>query len=239
MCRRDGMVFDDGVTIRLAEDRFLMTTTTGNAATVLDWIEEWLQTEWPELRVRLTSVTEQWATVAVVGPRSRDVLARGRARPGRRRRGVPVHDLARRGGGGDRRAGLPRLASPASSPTRSTCRPGTGLALWEAVLAAGAPLGITPYGTETMHVLRAEKGYPIVGQETDGTVTPHDLGHGLDRVEARSRVRRQPLARAGPTRSAPDRKQLVALLPADPDELLPEGAQLVAADARRRRRRCR
>ena len=75
MCRADGMVFDDGVTSRLAEDRFHMTTTTGNAAAVLDWLEEWLQTEWPELRVRVTSVTEQWATVAVVGPRSRDVVA--------------------------------------------------------------------------------------------------------------------------------------------------------------------
>ena len=75
MCRADGMVFDDGVTMRLAEDRFLITTTTGNAAAVLDWLEEWLQTEWPDLRVRCTSVTEQWATVAVVGPRSRDVLA--------------------------------------------------------------------------------------------------------------------------------------------------------------------
>ena len=58
-----------------------------------------------------------------------------------------------------------------------------GLALWEAVMAAGEPLGITPYGTETMHVLRAEKGYPIIGQETDGTVTPQDLGHGLGRVD--------------------------------------------------------
>ena len=74
MCRADGMVFDDGVVMRLADDRFLMTTTTGNAAAVLDWMEEWLQTEWPDLRVRLTSVTEQWATIAVVGPRAREVL---------------------------------------------------------------------------------------------------------------------------------------------------------------------
>ena len=75
MCRADGMVFDDGVALRLADDRFLITTTTGNAAAVLAWMEEWLQTEWPELRVRLTSVTEHWATVAVVGPRSRKLLA--------------------------------------------------------------------------------------------------------------------------------------------------------------------
>ena len=76
MCTADGMVFDDGVAMRLAPDRYLITTTTGNAAAVLDWLEEWLQTEWPELRVHCTSVTEQWATVAVVGPRSHDVLAK-------------------------------------------------------------------------------------------------------------------------------------------------------------------
>ena len=76
MCGVDGMAIDDGTVMRLAEDRFLLTTTTGNAATILDWMEEWLQTEWPHLSVRLTSVTEQWATVALVGPRSRDVLAR-------------------------------------------------------------------------------------------------------------------------------------------------------------------
>ncbi|MEJ7749681.1 MAG: 2Fe-2S iron-sulfur cluster-binding protein, partial [Candidatus Limnocylindrales bacterium] len=76
MCRADGMVLDDGVTSRLADDRFHMTTTTGNAAVVLDHLEEWLQTEWPELRVHATSVTEQWATVAVVGPRAREVVSR-------------------------------------------------------------------------------------------------------------------------------------------------------------------
>src|SRR4029079_15425847 len=75
MCRADGMVFDDGVTSRLADDRFLMTTTTGNAAPVLDHLEEWLQTEWPALRWRAASVAEQWATCAVVGPRSREVVA--------------------------------------------------------------------------------------------------------------------------------------------------------------------
>ena len=75
MCKPDGMVFDDGVVMRVGEERFVCTTTTGNAARVLDHMEEWLQTEWPELRVWLTSVTEQWATVAVVGPDSRDLLA--------------------------------------------------------------------------------------------------------------------------------------------------------------------
>jgi sarcosine oxidase subunit alpha len=76
MCHSDGMVFDDGVVLRLEANRFFVTTTTGNAAPVLDWMEEWLQTEWPDLRVWVSSVTEQWATVAIVGPRSRDVIRR-------------------------------------------------------------------------------------------------------------------------------------------------------------------
>ena len=74
MCHADGMIFDDGTVLRLAADRYFATTTTGNAAAVLDWLEEWLQTEWPQLRVYCTSVTEQWATIAVVGPRSREVV---------------------------------------------------------------------------------------------------------------------------------------------------------------------
>ena len=81
MCQPDGMVFDDGVVMRVGEERFLCTTTTGNAAPVLDWMEEWLQTEWPELRVLLTSVTEQWATVAVVGPRLARAARRARPNP--------------------------------------------------------------------------------------------------------------------------------------------------------------
>ena len=96
-------------------------------------------------------------------------------------------------------------------------------------MAAGAPLGITPYGTEAMHVLRAEKGYPIIGQETDGTVTPHDLGMAW--IVRRRRTSSAADRCAGRTSCAPDRKQLVGLLPVDPDALLPEGAQLVALDA--------
>ena len=112
------MIFDDGTVLRLADDRFVVTTTTGNAAAVLDWMEEWLQTEWPELRVWCTSVTEQWATVAVVGPRSRDVRRRPRPRPGRRRESFPF--MTWRDG---RRRRVARHASPdqllaASLPTR-------------------------------------------------------------------------------------------------------------------------
>jgi sarcosine oxidase subunit alpha len=218
MCRADGMVFDDGVVMRVGDERFVCTTTTGNAAAVLGWMEEWLQTEWPELRVRLTSVTEQWATVAVVGPQSRAQLApltnidlSNEAFPFMAiRQGVVAGIPAR----------ICRISFSGELAFEVNVDGRRGLELWEAILAHG---DVTPYGTETMHVLRAEKGYPIIGQDTDGTVTPHDLG--MSWIVSKKKgdfVGRRSFARRDTSRA--DRKHLVGLLPA---ERLPEGAQVV------------
>jgi sarcosine oxidase, subunit alpha len=224
MCKADGMVFDDGVTCRLGEDRWHMTTTTGNAAAVLDWLEEWLQTEWPDLRVHATSVTEQWATIAAVGPRSRDVL-----RTLAPDLGVEAADFPFMTCREAVVAGVParvfRISFSGELAYEINVPTWYGHVMWEAVMAAGEPFGITPYGTEAMHVLRAEKGYPIVGQETDGTVTPIDLGMDWIVSKQKSFVGKRSLAR--PDTARPDRKQLVSVLPDDPETLLPEGAQLV------------
>ena len=224
MCRADGMVLDDGVTSRLGDDRWHMTTTTGNAAPVLEWLEEWLQTEWPDLRVHATSVTEQWATIAVVGPKSRDVLrALAPDLP------VEAADFPFMTVREAVVAGVParvfRISFSGELAYEINVPTWYAQAMWEAVMAAGEPLGITPYGTEAMHVLRAEKAYPIVGQETDGTVTPIDLGMDWVVSKQKSFVGKRSLTRSDTARR--DRKQLVALLPDDPSELLPEGAQLV------------
>ncbi len=229
MCTADGMVLDDGVTMRLAPDRFYMTTTTGGAAKILDWLEEWHQTEWPHLDVAFTSVTEQWTTIAVVGPQSRAVVARL----------APELDVTNDAFGfmtfretelAAGAAGVPariaRISFSGELAYEINVAGWYGLAVWEAVMAAGADLDITPYGTETMHVLRAEKGFPIVGQDTDGTVTPHDLGLSWIVSKKKDFVGKRSLRRPDTTR--PDRKHLVGLLPVDPAELLPEGAQLVA-----------
>jgi sarcosine oxidase, subunit alpha len=225
VCGVDGMVLDDGVAMRLDEGRYLVTTTTGGAATVLDHFEEWLQTEWPQLRVYCTSVTEQWSTVSLAGPRAREVLAAAGTDVDLSAEAFPFMTL--------------REGSVAGIPTRVARVSFSGelayeinvaawhaVAMWEAVLHAGDAIGIVPYGTEAMHVLRAEKGFPIVGQETDGTVTPHDLGMSWivnerkgDFVGRRS-LRRPALARPG-------RKQLVGVMPVDREALLPEGAQLL------------
>ncbi|MEU9174836.1 sarcosine oxidase subunit alpha family protein [Streptomyces sp. NPDC048420] len=226
MCRPDGMVFDDGTVIRVAPERFLVTTTTGNAAAVLDWMEEWHQTEWPELKVHCTSVTEQWATVALVGPKSREVLASLAPQLAVANDDFPFMAWRETTVAGIE-ARVCRISFSGELAFEINVSPWQGLALWEAVYEAGAPYGITPYGTETMHVLRAEKGYPIIGQDTDGTVTPQDLG--MSWVVSKKKpdfVGKRSYARADTSR--PDRKHLVGLLPEDPGTFLPEGTHLVA-----------
>lgn len=226
MCRADGMVLDDGTTTRLARDRFFMTTTTGGAAAVLDWLEEWAQTEWPELDVRMTSVTDHWAATAIAGPRSREVLARLAPSLGAPAAEFPFLAMRETTLGGVP-ARVFRISFSGELAFEVNVPSWYGRALWDAVAAAGSDLGITPYGTEAMHVLRAEKGYVIVGQETDGTVTPLDLG--LDWMVSKRKwfIGARSLRR--PAMLAPDRRQLVGLLPLDRDLLLPEGAALPAA----------
>ncbi|MDQ6713718.1 MAG: ferredoxin, partial [Candidatus Dormibacteraeota bacterium] len=224
MCKVDGMVFDDGVVMHLGPDHWLATTTTGGAAAVLDWMEEWLQTEWPDLRVRLTSVTDHWADVAVVGPRSREVIATLFPKLAVDTQSFPFMAIREA-----ETAGIPvrlhRITFSGELAYELWTPSWYGLALWEAVMAAGEPLGITPYGTEAMHVLRAEKGYIICGQETDGTVTPQDLGMNWIVSKRKPFIGRRSHRRTDTAR--PDRKHLVGLLPVDGGQLLPEGAQLV------------
>lgn len=226
MCGVDGMVIDDGTVLRVDPERFVVYTTTGGAAKMLDWMEEWLQTEWPHLRVHLTSVTDQWATFPVVGPRSRDLI--GEVFPDvdvsneafgfmavreTTLDGVPVR-LGRVSFSGE-------LAFEVNVDARWALR------MWERLFEVGERYDLTPYGTETMHVLRAEKGYPIIGQDTDGTMTPHDLQMSwavskkkVDFVGKRSLAR--------PITTASGRRQLVGLVPVDGRSLIGEGAQVVA-----------
>jgi sarcosine oxidase subunit alpha len=226
MLGEDGMVFDDGVTTRLAENHFLMSTTTGNAARVLNWLEEWLQCEWPDMKVWCTSVTEQYATVGVNGPMARKLLSELTT-------DIPLDDAAfpfmsfKEGHVAGIPARVMRISFTGELTFEVNVPASYGLALWEALMAAGEKYGITPYGTEAMHVLRAEKGYIIVGQETDGTQTPQDLG--MDWIVGKSKpdfLGRRSLKRSDTAR--PDRKHLVGLLAENPSEVIPEGGQIVA-----------
>ncbi|MEM1306365.1 MAG: sarcosine oxidase subunit alpha family protein, partial [Pseudomonadota bacterium] len=229
MLKEDGYIMDDGVVGRLADDRFHVTTTTGAAPRVLAHMEDYLQTEWTNLRVYLTSITEQWATIAVQGPHARAVIADLVDGIDLANSAMP-HMSVRVG----RIAGAPcrlfrmsftgELGYEINVPSRY------GLSVWTAVHEAGQPYGITPYGTEAMHVLRAERGFIIVGQETDGTMTPDDVGLGGMVSQRKSDfIGMRSLAR--PDLVAGGRKQLVGLLTDNADLVLDEGAQIVADPA--------
>jgi sarcosine oxidase, subunit alpha len=226
MLKEDGHIMDDGVVARLAPDRFHVTTTTGGAARVLAHMEDYLQTEWPNLKVFLTSITEQYAVIALQGPKARDVIEPL----------VTEVDLSP--------ASFPHMAIRTGFICGVPCRlfrvsftgelgyeinvpADYGQAVWEAIFERGQAFGITPYGTEAMHVLRAEKGFIIVGQETDGTVTPDDVGlSGLIGKTKPDFVGKRSLSR--PDLVSSGRKQLVGLVSDDPNEVLEEGGQIVA-----------
>ena len=224
MLRETGMIFDDGVTARLDENHYHMTTSTGNAAAVLTWMEEWLQTEWPDLQVFCTSVTEQWTVISLAGPKAREVLSSLTDIQ------LTTSDFPFMSFKQGIVAGAParvfrvsfsgEIAFEINVPARY------GLSVWESIFAAGEAHGITPYGTEAMHVLRAEKGFIIVGQDSDGTMTPHDMG--LSWMISKKKddfLGRRSLSRPDMQRSG--RLQLVGLLPTDPKAVIPEGAQII------------
>ncbi|RCK50757.1 sarcosine oxidase subunit alpha [Thalassospira profundimaris] len=221
----DGFIRDDGVIGRLSDDRFHVTTTTGGAARVLNMMEDYLQTEWPDLDVWLTSTTEQWATIALNGPNARKLLEPLVEGLDISADAFPHMSIAE-----CKVAGLParlfRVSFTGELGFEVNVPAAHGRELWEILWEAGQQYDICPYGTETMHVLRAEKGYIIVGQDTDGTVTPYDAG--ISWAIGKSKpdfVGKRGLER--PDLVAKGRKQLVGLLSRDGKTKLEEGAQIV------------
>jgi len=223
MLKEDGMVFDDGVTSCLGENHFLMTTTTGGAAGVLTWLELYHQTEWPELEVYFTSVTDHWSTMTISGPNSRKLLEE-----------LTDADVSKDNFGFmDWKpmtvAGVParvfRISFTGELSFEINVQANYGLHVWEKLFEHGAKYNLTPYGTETMHILRAEKGFIIAGQDTDGSVHPYDLGMGwaVSMNKPFSFIGKRGMKREDCVRA--DRKQLVGLKTVDPNIVLPEGAQ--------------
>ncbi|MCP4319173.1 MAG: sarcosine oxidase subunit alpha [Hyphomicrobiales bacterium] len=226
MLREDGFIYDDGVVARIAEDRFHVTTTTGGAPRVLHHMEDYLQTEFPHLDVWLTSTSEQWAVIAVQGPKAREIIEPLVEDIDLSNEAMP-HMSALEG----KICGVPtrlfRVSFTGEAGYEVNVPADFGRAVWEAIWERAEPLGACAYGTETMHVLRAEKGFIIVGQDTDGTVTPQDAG--LSWAIAKSKpdyVGIRGLMR--PDLVADDRKQLVGLKTKDANTVLEEGAQVVA-----------
>jgi sarcosine oxidase subunit alpha len=226
MLNEDGMVYDDGVTTRLDENHYVMTTTTGGAANVMGKLEDFLQTEWPELDVFLTSVTDHFATVSVCGPNSRKILNKI----------IPDLDLSdenfphmsfKNSRIGKIKCRVMRISFTGEHSYEINIQANYGKSVWEKCMEAGKEFNITPYGTEAMHLLRAEKGFIITGQDTDGTMTPIDLQ--MDWIVSKKKydfIGKRSLYRSDTIRK--DRKQLVGLITEDPKEVLEEGAQILS-----------
>ncbi len=228
MLNENGMVIDDGVTACINDEQFYMTTTTGGAANVLSWLERWHQTEWPELKVWMTSVTDHWGTIALVGPKARDVIQKLCSDIDFSPENFAFMDW-RQGTVAGVNARVFRVSFSGELAYEINVEAGYGHYLWEAVMQAGSEFNITPYGTETMHVLRAEKGFIIVGQDTDGSMSPIDLGMNwaVGMKKPFSFLGRRSLSRSDTARK--DRKQLVGFLPHDESVAIPEGAQVIAS----------
>jgi len=220
----NGMVMDDGVSIRLGDDHFLLTTTSAGAARVLSWMERWLQTEWPQLRVYLTSMTDQLATTTIAGPKAREVLRQVCHDIDFDNKSFPFMTF-KEGTIGGVPARILRVSFSGELSYEVYTPADAGLYVWERLMAAGERYDITPYGTEAMHVLRAEKGYIIVGQDTDGSVTPMDLGMGGMVAKAKDCLGKRSLMRSHTAGGG--RKHFVGLRPVDPACVPPEGAQLL------------
>ncbi|WP_299360872.1 sarcosine oxidase subunit alpha family protein [uncultured Paracoccus sp.] len=224
ICSENGFLVDDGVVARLSDDSWLCHTTTGGAERIHAHMEDWLQCEWWDWQVHTANITEQYAQIAIAGPRARAVLDRLGGMD------LTAGTLPFMGWADGLLAGIPvrvyRISFSGELSFELACPAGQGLALWEAIHQAGADFGITPYGTEAMHVMRAEKGFIMIGDETDGTVIPQDLGLNW----AISRKKPDYIGKRAQERSfmtSPDRWKLVGLDSID-GRVLPDGAYAVA-----------
>ena len=224
MLGEDGMLMDDGVMARLGENHFYLTTTTGGAANVLSWMESWLQTEWPELDVYLTSLTDHFSTIAVAGPNSRNVLQKRGCDAELAHDAFPFMSVRDTILGGFP-VQLFRVSFSGELAFEINIDSAYAADMWQMLVTAGTEFDLTPYGTETMHVLRAEKGFVIVGQDTDGSVTPVDLRMNWLLSKDKDFLGKRSLERPDCIREG--RKQLVGLLSEDNETVIPEGTQLL------------
>ncbi|MGD9481283.1 sarcosine oxidase subunit alpha family protein [Shinella sp. G-2] len=229
MLREDGMIYDDGTTSRLEENRFFMTTTTAYAAGVLNHLEFCAQALWPDLDVRLASVTDQWAQMALAGPKSRKILQAivdedigDAAFPYLAAREVSLF-------GGALNGRLFRISFSGELAYELAVPAAYGDSVAETLMTAGRTEGLMPYGVEALSVLRIEKGH-VTHNEINGTVVPADLGFGRMVSPAKPDfIGKAMLQREG--LSAPDRPRLVGVVPLDPGKTFRTGAHILARDA--------
>ncbi len=224
MCNENGFLSDDGVVARLDDQTWLCHTTTGGAERIHNWMEDWLQCEWWDWQVYTANVTEQYAQVAVAGPNARKVLEKLGGMDLSAEAFPAMTWVAGKLGGFDAR--IYRISFSGELSFEVAVPASQGQAFWDALIEAGQVFGVMPYGTEAMHVMRAEKGFIMIGDETDGTVIPQDLGLNW----AISKNKDDFLGKRAQERSHmtdPNRWKLVGLETVD-GSVIPDGAYIVA-----------
>ncbi len=224
MCNEQGFLSDDGVVARIEADTWLCHTTSGGADRIHGWMEDWLQCEWWDWQVYTANVTEQSAQVAVVGPKARKLLEKLGGMDVSKE-ALPFMQWAD-GTLGGFAVRVYRISFSGELSYEIAVPAGQGAAFWQACHAAGADLGAMPYGTEALHIMRAEKGFIMIGDETDGTIIPQDLG--LD--WAVSKKKPDFLGKRGQERpylANPERWKLVGFQTLD-GSVIPEGAYVLA-----------
>ncbi len=225
MLGEDGMVKDDGIVCKINDQHFIATTTTGGAANVLAHMEEYAQTEWPDMNVYMNSITEQFATFNISGPKSRVVMSRVFNDIDFSNESFPFMTF-NNFNYLDTQIRILRASFTGELGYEIYVPPKYALKLWERIFYYSRDIEMVPYGTETMHLLRAEKGYIIVGQDTDGTVTPLDLNlNWMIGKKKKNFIGKRSLSRSDIVRE--DRKQLVGILPLNKAYGIEEGQHVI------------
>jgi sarcosine oxidase subunit alpha len=231
MLNENGVIIDDGVFIRLAENHFLVNTTSAGGARITDLMEQWLQCEWTDLRVLVDDVTSQWANFTLAGPRARDVLTDLGTDRDISAAALP-HMAAVEGRVAGRESRIVRVSFSGELSYEINVPGREAPGFLNDLLDAGAAYGLTPYGVEALMVLRMEKGYLHIGTDTDGSSTPDDVGWGrVARSKAADFIGKRSLFRPG--NLDPDRKQFVGLEPLDDAQAPRPGGHLLAGQNRR------
>ena len=227
LLRDNGTVMDDGTVTCVGPEEFLVTTTSGNAEHAYLWMREWAECEWPRLGVLITPVTSAWGTVTLAGPKSRDILERVMTEVDLRNDAFP-HMSFREGVAAGMPARVHRISFTGELSYEISVRADRTVRLWQALEDAGAPEGLRPYGIDALDVLRTEKGYILVGVDTDATTTALDIGWGAA-IERKSQDFIGCRALALPEHQRADRLQLVGVVGIDPKAgPLVNGAHLIA-----------
>jgi sarcosine oxidase subunit alpha len=230
MLSEDGIILDDGVTFKLADNHYFMSTSTGHADAVNQHMEFFLQTHRPDWRVKITTVTTQWANATLCGPKAREMMQALGTDIDLSNEALPFMAM-REGTVGGFKARVCRVSFTGELSFEINVRARDSLALWETIMAVGKPFGISPVGSESNHVLRVEKGFLSLGHEADGTTTPYDLGMNWIMSKTKSDYIGK---KANEIRLAenPSRWQLVGLLPDDPEHLIDENSPITPGGRR-------